>query len=1122
MGDVYLARDEHLGREVAIKILPLERLKRPSTVDRFINEARAASALNHPNIVTIHDFGEAEVGRYIVMEFVRGETLREFVGREVSVETAIDLAKQIAKALATAHEANIVHRDIKPENVMVRMDGIVKVLDFGLARWEASSAQMSTIRRTHTGALLGTLRYMSPEQVRGEKAQSSSDIFSFGVVLYELVTGSHPFEQPSQFDVLQAICSRSPAPPCRINSRISSDLENLILRMIEKDHRDRPGALDVLKELENMTSPSVTRELTRLRRRRLMVGREDELAGLRQAFDHVTHNGGLLISIGGEAGIGKTTLVEDFLDELKAGRQPCAIGRGRSSERLAGTEAYLPFLEAFEDLLRSDDDGSFRDLIRRFAPKWYVQVTSISTMDAGSIAATQWASPEHLKRELAGFLEQASRLRPLVLFFDDLHWADASSLDLIEYVSGKFTSMNVLILATYRPGELLLNKRPFGPLKLDLQARRVCRDIELSFLSREQVQNYLELEFPRHRFPAAFSQLIHSKTEGNPFFMTEVLRSLRNERVIAEEDGRWILAKSMPNIERDLPESILGIIQRKVDVLQDTDRRILSAASIQGYEFDSAVVAKTLQLDPADVEERLDVLERMYSFVRRLREHEFPDQTLTLRYRFVHVLFQNFIYNSVILTRRQHWSADVARTLLGFYKERTVDIAAELAVLFETAREFSEAAEYFLIGARNARKVFAYEEAVLNARRGLAALAKLPKSPARVNRELQMQLMLGSSLIATQGYGNDEVLKSYDRAHELASELGEHPPFVALWGLVIFYVARLELKKAREISEQLLRLALSAAQPEMLIVAHLSMGATKYFSGEFASALEHLEQHRSLDDPSQRVMMALRYILEPGIMMRGFAARTLWFVGFPDRGLAELKETLAVARAFGEPQTLAFIISMVALAHQMRGEVEPSRQMSRELIEHSTQHGLNLWIAEGGFLMGWAEAQKGNKKQGIEEMRSSLNAYRATGARYPYFEAQLAEHLGINGQVDEGLRTLHESTHFSFPTYWDAELKRVEGDLLFMKSQVLEAEVKLQQALQLARDQRARSLELRVAISLSKVWQHQGRTGEACRLLSGTYSSFTEGFETSDLKRARTQLQQITPSPNESREGHAM
>jgi predicted ATPase len=1111
MGEVYLARDQHLGRDVAVKLLPTDRLHRSSTVDRFINEARAASALNHPNIVTIHDAGEAEAGRFIVMEFVQGETLRAFIGRQLPVETIVDLARQLAKALGTAHEANIVHRDIKPENIMVRFDGIVKVLDFGLARWEAATAEMSTIKRnTHTGALLGTFRYMSPEQVRGEKVQSASDIFSVGVLLYELVTGNHPFEGRSQYDVLTAICSKSPVPPCRINSKVTPDLENLILWMMEKDAVDRPHAPEIIKELEELVSPAAIREPARLRKRRLMVGRQQELAALRAAFDRAAQGNGLLMSIGGEAGLGKTTLIEDFLDELKASRRPCAIGRGRCSERLAGTEAYLPFLEALEDLLASDEDRALTERIKRFAPKWYVQVTSISTVDSGPILAPEWASPEHLKRELAAFLERASGVRPLVLFFDDLHWADASSLDLITYVAAKFNSMSVLVLATYRPGELLLHKRPFGSVKLDLQARRLCRDLELNFLSPIDIQNYLELEFPRHHFPSAFAELIHSKTEGNPFFMAEMLRYLRTERVISEEQGHWVLAKSTSNLERDLPESILGMIKQKIDRLDDLDRRILSAASIQGYEFESAVVAKTLLLDAADVEERLDTLERMHSFIRHVHEQEFPDSTLTLRYRFVHVLYQNFLYNSVHLTRKKQWSAAVAEALLGFYQERSIDISAELAVLFETAREFDKAAGHFLNAARNARKVFAYEEAALSARRGLRVLSKLPRSSDRVNRELQLQLMLGSSLLATKGYGNDEVLESYDRAHDLAVGLGGNPPFLALWGLAIFYVARMELKRAREIGEQLLRLAQSAQRPEMLLVAHLSLGAAKYFSGEFPSALEHFEHHRVLDDPQQRVEMTVRYSLEPGLLMRAFAARTLWFIGYPDRALAELKETLKAARLLGEPQTLAFLISMTALAHQMRGEVEASRMMSMELKDHSIQHGLNLWLAEGGFLLGWAETQDGNVEDGMEQMSLCLSEYRATGTRYPYFEAQLAEVYGINRRVQEGFSMLHQAAHFSFPTYWDADLKRVEGDLFFMDSQIVQAEATLQEALELARNQGARSLELRSAISLSKVWRHQGRIEEARRLLSSAFSWFTEGFETADLKRAQTQLQQLS------------
>ena len=243
------------------------------------------------------------------------------------------------------------------------------------------------------------------------------------------------------------------------------------------------------------------------------------------------------------------------------------------------------------------------------APNWYAQVVSLTAEDSSLtrvLAESKAASQERLKRELGAFLREVSHLRPLLLFFDDLHWADASTVDLLAYLGGRCAGMRALLVLTYRPTDLVLGKHPFGPVKLDLQARGVCRELALEFLTRADLDRYLALEFPGHCFPEEFAALVHARTEGSPLFMADLLHYLRDRQVLAQEQGRWTLGRSIPDLRRDLPESVRGMIQRKIGQLGDDDRRLLVAASVQGYEFDSAVVARVLERDAAEVEDRLD------------------------------------------------------------------------------------------------------------------------------------------------------------------------------------------------------------------------------------------------------------------------------------------------------------------------------------------------------------------------------------------------------------------------------------------------------------------------------------------------------------------------------------
>lgn len=399
------------------------------------------------------------------------------------------------------------------------------------------------------------------------------------------------------------------------------------------------------------------------RRKSHTVGREIEHDKLKDAFDSAAGGHGLLLCVTGEPGIGKTTLVEEFVSELSASDEPCLIARGRCSERLSGTEAYLPLLEALESLLRGDQRESTARAMKMLAPTWYIQIAPLSTGDSSTeriLADAKAASQERMKRELFAYLAEITRLRPVVIWFDDLHWSDVATVDLLAYLATKFETMRILIVATLRPSDLLLAKHPLLQVKLDLQGRGVCQEIPLDFLSCEEVKRYLALEFPEHRFPDELPALIHARTEGSPLFMVDLVRYLRDQGAIAEEQGRWTLVKSVPDMESELPESVRSMIQRKIDQLDDDDRRLLPAASVQGHEFDAAVVAEALKLDPADVEDRLEVLDRVHSFVCPVGEHEFPDSTLTVRYCFVHALYQNALYGSLRPTRRASLSSAVA------------------------------------------------------------------------------------------------------------------------------------------------------------------------------------------------------------------------------------------------------------------------------------------------------------------------------------------------------------------------------------------------------------------------------------------------------------------------------
>jgi predicted ATPase/predicted Ser/Thr protein kinase len=1126
MGVVYRARQHSLDRLVALKFLPEECARDPAWLARFRREARTASALNHPHICTIYDIGESAGRPFLSMELIEGRTLDKMVGQCPQVEELARLLSQAARALAAAHAVGIVHRDIKPANLMVRDDGIVKLLDFGLARHLPSTGAKGSLPRskiTDPGTHLGTPLYMSPEQVRAEPLDTATDIFSLGLVLYELATGRHPFQADSEVGVLHAIATRAPLPPSRLNPALPSSLDALVQHMLAKDRRLRPTAIEVEAALCQLSAniPGKTGRRPTSGGRPLLVGRQREWAGLVNGLEEAASGRGLLLCVTGEPGLGKTTLVESFLEEVAATGGTWSLARGRCSERLAGAEAYLPFLEALDSLLHGEGGAALSQAMKLLAPTWYVQLAPLVADDkslAHLFAEAKEASQERRKRELGLFLQEASRQHPLVVFLDDIHWADPSSVDLLAYLGSKCSAWRLLLLLAYRHTDLLRTQHPFGPVKLELQGRGICREIALPFLSRDDFDRYLELAFTGHRFPNELAAILHARTEGNPIFMVDLLRYLCDRGLIVQAQDGWELVRGMPDLERELPESVRSMIQRKVDQLSSADRHMLMAASVQSPEFDSAVVAELLGRGAAEVEERLEVLERVYGLVRHVRAQTFPDGTLTVRYRFVHMLYKNALSAALQPTRRAAWNAGAARALLAHYGENSSGLAAELAELFEVGRDYERAADYYRLAAENAARVYGHHEAVALARRGLALLRTLPDTHERARRELPLQMILGIHLQIAHGYAATEAEPIYSRARALCEQLQEAGPlFQILWGLLGFYEVRSDLGKSRELAELLFTLAQKTQDTAKLLQARVALAVTSLSLGDPAATREHMEQGVALYNYKRHSSHAFLYGRDPGVACRAFGAVALWLLGYPDQAVECSREAVAIGRELGQPSTLVLALHFAAVLRLYRREGPAVQKHAEAAMAIATEHGFSSWLANSQIMRGWTLIQNGESASGIAQLRQGLSALTAAGGAksMTYFFALMAEALGKLGQTEEALDMLSEAImHDTGERFHWPELHRLRGEFLLRQEAAdvacRQAEACFRQAIAIARQQQAKSLELRAAMSLTRLYHQQNRQAEARPMLAECYDWFTEGFDTPDLKEAKKLLEQIS------------
>ena len=959
---------------------------------------------------------------------------------------------------------------------------------------------------------------MSPERFGGASSGPLTDVFALGCVLYEMAAGRRPFVAATPIAVVSAIIGEQPVPLTQIDPAIPAAFDDLVLRMLEKRPERRPSARDVEEALAVMQRGDGLALGSRTMRGRTTVGREVHLAQLRRAYAGVKGGRSVILGVTGEPGIGKTSVIEEFLSELTTSTSPPVLARGRCSERLAGAEAYLPILEALDMLLNRNAGPPLTEVMKAVAPTWYMQVAT-GTLEQATIAQLRevvpTASQERMKRELGALFQEISRAQPLVLFIDDLHWADVSTIDLLNYLAARFADMRVLVLASYRPSDMALAQHPFMAIRRDLQSRGLFEEVELRFLGPADVERYLALQFPGNAFPPDFAALIHGKTEGSPLFMADLVRYLRDTGGIVEENGGWVLARALPEAPRDLPESVRGMIARKIEQVSEEDRRLLRAASVQGHEFDSAIVAEAAEMDAADVEERLEKLEQTHVFVRRGEEREFPNRTLTVTYQFVHVLYQNILHASLQPTRRAALSGRVARALVSHYGSEVSGIAGRLAVLFETAREFETSAQYFLSAAKHAVRLFAFREAVSLADRGLAALAGLPDDRARKQQELGLHMVKGRALRSITGWATPEVAQVFATARQLCQEL-EDPPelFPVLCALAHFHMIRGNLRECRDRADQLVAQAEHAKNPAFLMAAHHLAGVSREFIGDMVQASRHLERARELHVPAEHPAYMAMYGFDPGMLARAMTSRPLWALGYPDRAAARARETLELARSQRQPTTLAFALVVIGGIHLYRGEYLEAIALCDELAALCREYELRQEGEWSRSFQGAALAALGDTERGITLLKDSLAAQQSIGAGLvrPTFLALLADALRQAGRVEEGLEAVDEGlTHAgrTFQGGYVAELHRVRGELLRLAGNDTAAENAMRAALEYAGGQQAKSFELRAATGLANLLHSSGRSPDARAVLAPIYEWFSEGHDTADLVAARTLLSEI-------------
>jgi class 3 adenylate cyclase/tetratricopeptide (TPR) repeat protein/ribosomal protein L40E len=839
---------------------------------------------------------------------------------------------------------------------------------------------------------------------------------------------------------------------------------------------------------------SAQRGLTRF------VGREREMAAMAAALEQAKAGRGQIVAAVGEAGAGKSRLMYEFKATIPDGckvLEASSVSHGKASAWLPVIEllkSYFEIADEDEDSRRSEKvEAKVRGLDPALAETLPYVLSLLGVAGAGASLAMMDAqirrrrTLEAVKRVII----RESLKQPLVVIFEDLHWIDPETQELLDLLVDSVASARILMLVNYRPEY----HHEWG--------NRTCyTQLRLHPLGGQSADEMLHALLGGDASLQSLKRLIIDKTEGNPFFMEEIVRALVEQGVLV---SKGVTRLTKPLTEIHIPPTIHGILASRIDALPASEKGLLQTLAVIGKNFPLNLV-KHITASPDDL------LEPM---LKGLQTGEFIYEQPALgetEYTFKHALTQEVAYNSVLMERRRLLHERTGEAIEALSKDRIDDHLAELAHHYSRTANTRKAVEYLFRAGSQAEARFAYSEAITRLSSALDFLKHLPDDAERARQELSVQSVLGSSLSAAKGWSAPELEPVYARARELCAQIRDPVlAFRALHGQWAIRWWKLELHDALELADELLASAEKVKAPKMLLAGNFARGTTLISLGQLVSANEHLEKALAIFDLRQPIASLELY----RVSAFGFLCIGLFGLGYPDRAWAKSREMLEVAQRSSDPYALASASCFAALDNLSREDGPGAQKHAEEAMALTEAFGFQSLSASATTYHGAALIAQGRYEEGIAGLRRGVSAKRATGGTPAARDlCRLAYGLGRAGWPEEGLQVLEEgfaSVAKTGEQIGSPSLHHVKGELLLMQnpSDGVNAELCFRTAIEIARRQSARSPELRATTSLARLLNEQGRRDEARAMLTEIYGWFTEGFDTVDLKDAKALLNDL-------------
>ncbi|HEX9125541.1 MAG TPA: adenylate/guanylate cyclase domain-containing protein [Methylomirabilota bacterium] len=845
------------------------------------------------------------------------------------------------------------------------------------------------------------------------------------------------------------------------------------------------------------------------------VGRTAEMEQLYEALDLAKAGRGQVVAVVGEPGVGKSRLYHEFTHSHRI--QDCFV-IASTSVSYGKASAYFPVI----DLLRTYFRIEGRDDARLIREKVTGRLLSLDRVLEPFLPAMLWLLDvatddpqwEHLdpaqrrQQILDGvkrLLLRESQTQSVVVVFEDLHWIDAETQTLVDALTEGLPAARVLMLVNYRPeySHAWGSKTYYRQLRIDPLPAASAHQLLDSLLGDDSTVRPLKA-------------LLIQRTGGTPFFLEEGVRTLVETKVLMGEPGEYRLLKSLDTIQ--VPATVKALLAARIDRLAPEEKSVLQAASVVGTDVPFEVLRAVADVPPDELRRHLAQLQ---SAEFLYETNLFPE----LEYTFKHALTHEVTYGSLLADRRRALHARIVEAIERLYAGRLTEQIERLAHHALRSEVSAKAVAYLQEAGTKALLRSANGEAVAYFTQGLEVAGRLPPGPERMRQELRLLLSLGPAYQMAQGFGAPEVGQTYARARELCEQVGEPTElFRALWGLWLHTVAGRGLyKEGRRMAEELVALAERLGDRVLLLEAHHAMAPSTLWTGEPEAARRHGEQGMALYDRDQHRSLAFLYGgHDPGVCCRMHSGLALWLLGYPAASLERNRNGLALAQDLAHPGSIVNALPLAGIVHQLVGDVEGVRDVAEALIALSTQHGFRQWLSYGWILDAWVQAEEGGGEAAGSQLRRHIDEYRAMGNDLwvPCFLSLLASTHLKHGAIDAGLGAVADALGTSDATasrLWDPEFHRLKGELLLARDPEAapDAEIAFGQAIDLARQQRTKSWELRAALSLSRLWQRQGKREAAAALLGDVLGWFTEGFDTADLREARLFLDELCAPPGD-------